>query len=170
MKSAELQRYANQQMTAYRECTDDRCEVSSILRKCDHFRKWEQNHCLPGLAIHHIAGRSNAESQAFCNLILVSTAAHEWNHQSGGLSYNITHAFEAVCLLAKWRRHYSLDGCTFAIDIPADQCHWDIPALDAVRAKCVSHKTIRDRVEFLEESLRGSPFESLAADLLEKVA
>ncbi len=47
--------------------------------------------------------------------------------------------------------------------------HWSIEALDAVRSKCVSHKTIRDRGEFLEESLRGSPFASLATELLENV-
>ena len=169
MKSAELKKYLREQCEAYRMETADRCECYQIMKRCPEFQKWNFNHRYPGLVVHHLFGRSNAESQAFCNLILVSNACHEFFHQKGGLDYNVSHAAEAVCLYAKWKRHHSLEGKTFPIPDRADRVHWSIGQLDAIRAKCVSCKTIAVRVEVLADSLAGSLFEDVALKLVEAV-
>ncbi len=163
----DVKKYCRDQTAAYREQSDGICEVSHLLRRCEHFRKWESNHCYPGLAVHHLWGRMGMESHSFCCLILVSTSAHEWSHQAGGLPYNVSHAFEACCLIEKNNLHWDLWNSPDYGNQTPDKYHWWEPLLNAARSICVSHKTLASRVEFLSESLSGSIWGDVTTRLLE---
>lgn len=167
MKSAELKKYLREQCGEYRAITE-RDELLPYFRRCPDFMRWHGNHHYPGLACHHIFGRHCEEMQWFCNLVMTSNSLHEFGHQKGGLSYNVGHAFEACSLMAKLERHNSLEWRTIPSD-RADRVHWSIEQLDAIRAKCVSCKTIAVRVEVLADSLAGSLFEDVALKLVEAV-
>lgn len=164
MKSAELQRYTSNQMSAYREGSlTGECEVSYLLRKCEQFRRWEDNNCFPTMELHHIAGRQGMMKQSFCNLILVSGAAHSFGHFCPCREFNANHAMEACCWFAKLEMHEKQPMHLRSMD--QGRQHWDVDILNRI----CGHSTFEYRCEWLVESLVGSPFESLAAELLEKV-
>lgn len=170
MKSAELKQYLQEQCAAYREQSTG-CEVSALVRKrAESFQVWEKNHCLPGFAVHHIWGRRGRACQAWCNLILASTSVHEWSHQKGDTRFNVSLAFEACCLAAKYKRQQvMLSGPLWKIETEQHRQHWCVDALNAARAACVGWTTLEARVSHLHDHLDGTPFGDITKRLMEIV-
>jgi len=163
--------YATQQMQAYRDRWQGACEVSGVIRKlCPEFKEHERRYMLPGYDVHHIFGRRSRQSHAWCNLIVVSKAAHDWGHRGTQPAFNVGLAFEACCLSVKHRQQIAMTMGPF-IDRETEQHrqHWDVEQYDAIRRAGTSYYTMRDRCEYLESVLEDSPFAGLAKKLVENI-
>lgn len=172
MKRSDLVKYTQEQCAAYHERYDQHgCEVTELIRKYHPaFVTWERNHCAPGLAVHHIWGRTSRPLQSWCNLVLVSTAAHEWGHQRGEKHFNVSLAFEACCLAAKRRRqHWMVTGPEWQRETQQHRQHWCLDAMNAARATCLGWTTLLVRVEHLDHELGDTPFGAVTRRLLQVI-
>ena len=169
MKKMDLRLYLQEQCNSYRLTCEGECLVSDMLRKrSPEFVDWEKKHKIGGLAVHHIWGRTGRQHQAWCNLVLVSPAAHEGNHQRGEKSFNVGLAFEAACLAAKYKQQLDMvKGPEWLRESEQHKQHWDPECLDAIRRCCVGWKSLDDRLDYLHSKLENTKFADITARLLE---
>lgn len=114
----------------YRLSADGYCEISRYLVSDRDAVAWMKNIKLDGTEVHHIAGRGKDERHEwFCNLILLTKAAHAWVH------HNPVEG-EILCWYAKRKHHLALEIRLEAIGLKllpvADRLHWNPNAVSLI--------------------------------------
>lgn len=147
----------------YRLSTDGNCELSRWLVADREAVAWMSNVKLSGFEVHHIAGRGKGDQfEWYCNLILVSKAAHAWIHHKPIEG-------EIACWYAKLLKHMAIQARIAGsglkmLELDSRYLNWHPGTVDLV---VDPFNGLAGRIEYLISKLQpGSMYESYGLEIL----
>ena len=122
------------------------------------------------MEVHHIHKRPPPHDRnAFCNLIRISDAAHDWIHDVSPYSGELACWFAK---LQKWKRAREWDEISgelpvgVEVGVCVDRLQWHIPTMNRIVEPFVS---FQGRVEFLTDRAAGE-FKQYGEEIIEYIS